>query len=65
MNRAAAFWIDLLGRVDVRNHLQSQSLSAIQRLIDLMEEDFPHDSLSPHYDWLVALRNTKRMAVRA
>lgn len=53
------FYERLLGDPEIRNRIRQGGISDIQRLIDDMERDVPHDALPPHYDWLVSERNRK------
>jgi len=55
---------DLLGSVvfdfvatsEARNKINTREMA--QHLIDRMEAAIPHDELPPHYDWLIAHRDS-------
>ena len=50
-----SFYADLLSDVQVRNRIKT--VEECNWLIDMMEDEIPHDELPACYDWLVNLRN--------
>lgn len=47
---------DFVATPEARNKITTREMA--QHLIDRIESDIPHDELPPHYDWLVAQRDS-------
>lgn len=58
--RATKLLMSFVGTAEARNKIRTREMA--QHLIDRFEEVCDHEYLPPHYDWLVALRDSLPVA---